>query len=71
MRVKLVVTVAWLSHAAPALMHAQAAATPANLASRVTNGFANSNGVKIHFAAIGDGRGFPTPAEGRKPSLRF
>lgn len=42
---------AWLAVAASALAQTP---TRTDLLSRVTHGFANSNGVKIHYAALGD-----------------
>lgn len=44
----------WLTLAIPAMAQ-QPAPTP-DIASRVTHGYANSNGVKIHYAALGDAR---------------
>jgi pimeloyl-ACP methyl ester carboxylesterase len=45
---------AWLVVAAPAM--AQPAATTADITTRVTHGYASSNGVRIHYAALGDAR---------------
>lgn len=55
-RLKVVVLGLWIGIAVPALVRAQPPATLANLTSRITNGFANSDGVKIHYAALGDPR---------------
>ena len=51
---KRLLNLAWFCLASPA--HAQAPTAPADVASRVTHGFANSDGVKIHYAALGDSR---------------
>jgi pimeloyl-ACP methyl ester carboxylesterase len=53
-RMKPLLTLACLSFTVPVL--AQAPATPATLDARVTHGFADSQGVKIHYAALGDAR---------------
>ena len=57
--------VARLTVAATLLLSALAGAAPADIEDRVTHGYADSNGVKIHYASLGSGplvimiHGFP------------